>query len=99
MGWSPSVRLFEAGACGTPIVSDSWRGLSDLLPPGEAVIMAEGPEDVVRALTLLPEERRAAIGQAARARVLRGHTGEARARELAGIVRDLSPAARSGAAS
>jgi spore maturation protein CgeB len=25
-GWSPSVRLFEAAACGTPIVSDRWEG-------------------------------------------------------------------------
>ena len=25
-GWSPSVRLFEAAACGTPIISDSWDG-------------------------------------------------------------------------
>jgi spore maturation protein CgeB len=86
MGWSPSVRLFEAGSCGTPIISDDWRGLSDLLPRGEAVVVAQGPEDVVRALTLLPEERRRAIGLAARARVLAGHTGRARARELARVL-------------
>lgn len=24
-GWSPSVRLFEAGACGVPVISDWWR--------------------------------------------------------------------------
>src|SRR6202008_1535808 len=26
-GFSPSVRLFEAGACGVPVISDSWEGL------------------------------------------------------------------------
>ncbi len=30
-GWSPSVRLFEAAACGTPIISDAWAGLESLL--------------------------------------------------------------------
>jgi spore maturation protein CgeB len=25
-GYSPSVRLFEAAACGTPIISDYWEG-------------------------------------------------------------------------
>lgn len=27
LGYSPSVRLFEAGACGSPLISDSWDGL------------------------------------------------------------------------
>ncbi|MBE7158276.1 MAG: glycosyltransferase, partial [Rhodospirillales bacterium] len=27
MGWCPSGRLFEAAACGVPILSDSWAGL------------------------------------------------------------------------
>jgi hypothetical protein len=26
-GWSPSVRLFEAAACGVPVISDDWPGL------------------------------------------------------------------------
>ena len=30
-GYSPSVRLFEAAACGAPIISDPWPGLGDLL--------------------------------------------------------------------
>ena len=89
MGWSPSVRLFEAGSCGTAVLSDSWRGLSDLLPPGEAVVTVETPEDVVRVLTLLPPSRRRAIGLAGRERVLAAHTGTARAQELTALLRDL----------
>ncbi len=34
-GWSPSVRLFEAAACGTPIISDWWAGLDSLFDPGQ----------------------------------------------------------------
>lgn len=89
MGWSPSVRLFEAAACGTPIVSDAWRGLSELLPDGEAAIIAETTEDVVRALTDLNDAERRKIGKGGMDRVLSAHTGRARARDL---VRALSSA-------
>ncbi|HVG49089.1 MAG TPA: glycosyltransferase, partial [Rubellimicrobium sp.] len=58
-----------------------------LLPPGEAIVIADGPDAVLQALAL-PQARRLAIGQAARARVLAAHTGRARAREL---TRALSP--------
>lgn len=95
MGWSPSVRLFEAAACGTPVISDSWRGLTDLLPNGEAIIVAETPDDVLRALPL-PEPRRRATGLAARSRVLAAHTGRARARELARALRTPAHVAATG---
>jgi spore maturation protein CgeB len=90
MGWSPSVRLFEAAACATPVISDTWPGLHDLFPDGEAILTAAGSEDVVRILTTLPEARRREIGRAARSRVLRHHSGDARARQLARILRDLT---------
>ena len=90
MGWSPSVRLFEAASCGTPVVSDDWRGLTDLFPDGEAIVVAHGTEDVVRALEA-SAPRREAVGQAARACVLEGHTGRARARELAAAIEAIRP--------
>lgn len=86
-GWSPSVRLFEAAACGTPIISDAWRGLDELLPEGEAIFIAHDSDDVVTALTELPAARREAIADEARRRVLQFHTGRARAR---GLLRALS---------
>ncbi len=86
MGWSPSVRLFEAGACATPIISDDWRGLNELFPDGEAIVIAQDTRDVVAALTELPVSARRAIGENARNRVLAGHTGQARARELAALL-------------
>ena len=90
MGWSPSVRLFEAAACGTPVISDDWRGLTVLFPDREAIIVARGTEDVIRALATIPEERRQAIGEAARSRVLRWHSGRARARQLARILEEVA---------
>jgi spore maturation protein CgeB len=81
-GWSPSVRLFEAAACGTPIISDRWAGLDELLPDGDAILIADHSEDVEHALTRIDETRRARIGAAARDIVLARHTGAARAREL-----------------
>ena len=92
-GWSPSVRLFEAGACGTAIVGDDWEGLGALLPDGEAMLVARGTDDVVAILTETPQARRDAIAAEARARVLAGHTGAARARELVAAI-DEAAAAR-----
>ncbi|QKK26791.1 CgeB family protein [Rhizobium hidalgonense] len=92
-GWSPSVRLFEAAACGTPVISDFWRGLDELFPNGEAAIIAQGPADVMAVLTELDDTSRTAIATAARRRVLNGHTGAARAGQLAQIISEL-PASR-----
>jgi spore maturation protein CgeB len=81
-GWSPSVRLFEAAACCSPIISDYWDGLDDLLPDGEAILIADSSDDVVRMLTATSEDRRNALARRAHEIVLSGHTGVARAQEL-----------------
>ncbi|WP_205480813.1 CgeB family protein [Sphingomonas arenae] len=81
-GWSPSVRLFEAAACATPVISDVWEGLSDLLEPGREILLARSTDDVIAALEGLTEKQARAIGGAARGRVLAAHTAEHRAAEL-----------------
>src|SRR5690606_25282236 len=73
-GWSPSVRLFEAAACGTPVVSDWWEGLDDILVPGDEIIIARSSADVLSALRDIPDEERRAIGDRARNRILAAHT-------------------------
>jgi spore maturation protein CgeB len=82
MGWSPSVRLFEAGACGTPVISDIWEGIDTLFRPGEEIILAETPEQVLAALQDTAPQGRQAIGEGGRARVLAAHTAAHRAVEL-----------------
>jgi spore maturation protein CgeB len=81
-GYSPSVRLFEAAACGTPIISDAWTGIETILEPGREILLARTADDVLEYLTDVPESRRREIGRAARERVLREHTAEHRAREF-----------------
>jgi spore maturation protein CgeB len=81
-GFSPSVRLFEAAACGTPIVSDDWPGLSTFLTPGEEILLARDGTDVLRYLRELPESERIRIGERARDRVLQSHTSAHRAEEF-----------------
>lgn len=81
-GWSPSVRLFEAAACGVPIISDYWNGLETFFQPGVEILLG----NTHAALTTLPEEERVALGERARQVVLSRHTAANRAAELESYV-------------
>ena len=83
-GHSPSVRLFEAASCGTPLISDRWDGLDALFAPGREIVLADGATDVLSTLCDRSEERRREMGIAARVRVLAEHAAEHRAAELEG---------------
>ena len=85
-GWSPSVRLFEAAACGVPIISDYWPGLEEFFRPGKEILL----EDTAGALANLDERERRAIGLRARDVVLRKHTAACRAIELENYVNQVS---------
>jgi spore maturation protein CgeB len=93
-GYSPSVRLFEAAACGVPVISDHWQGIETILAPDREILIAHGTDDVVRMLRTIPEEKRRAIGAAARRRVMREHTAEHRAKQVEEYYREVieSPA-------
>jgi spore maturation protein CgeB len=81
-GYSPSTRLFEAAASGTPLISDYWEGLESFFVPGEEVLLARSTADVLRFLTCTSEDQRRSIGRRARARVLAEHTAAHRAMQL-----------------
>jgi len=81
-GWSPSVRLFEAAACGVPAISDWWEGLDAFFEPESEILVVQSAAEVVRILCDLSYADARAIGAAARRRVLAEHTPERRAREL-----------------
>jgi spore maturation protein CgeB len=89
-GYSPSVRLFEAAACGTPIVSDWWEGLDTVFEIGREILVARSTEEATRILRETSEEDRREIGDRARQRVLAEHTAAHRASQLAGYLRDAS---------
>jgi spore maturation protein CgeB len=88
LGWCPSGRLFEAAACGTPIVSDWWDGLDEFFAPEREIIILRATEDVLAALERSDTEL-SRIGAAARERVLTGHTAAHRAAELEMLLSQL----------
>lgn len=85
-GHSPSVRLFEAAACGTPIISDLWPGLEDVLTPGDEVLIARTSHDVVQYLSEMSDAELQRVAHSARERVLAAHCSARRAMELEGYI-------------
>jgi spore maturation protein CgeB len=88
-GYSPSVRLFEAAACGTPIISDSWEGIETLFEPGLEILIARSAGEVLQWVRDTTEEERRRLGERGRERVLAQHTASHRASELEGYALQL----------
>jgi nucleoside-diphosphate-sugar epimerase/spore maturation protein CgeB len=95
-GWSPSVRLFEAASCATPVISDRWDGIDSMFEPEREIMLADSTDDVVELLS--SDDDTAAIGRAARGRILDGHTAAHRAAELERHVEEAT-AVKNGTAS
>ncbi len=94
MGYSPSVRLFEAAACGVPILSDFWEGLNTIFEIGTEILVVRSAQDTLRFLREVPDPDRAQIAARARARVLASHTAAHRAAELAESLQDAQRRSR-----
>lgn len=88
MGWCPSGRLFEAAACGVPVVSDWWEGLGDFFTPGSDILIASSCQDVVGTLAM-PDAELQAVARRARERVLTEHTAARRAEQLEQILANV----------
>jgi spore maturation protein CgeB len=88
-GYAPSVRLFEAAACGVPIISDYWQGLDEFLMPDKEILISRSATDTLSFLQEIPEEKRKQIGQNAQNKILSNHTAEHRAKELVGYYYEL----------
>lgn len=87
-GYAPSVRLFEAAACGTPILTDYWPGLETFFDLESEIRVVSGPHDVINLLKDFPDEQRSAWGRRARQRILSAHTAAHRAAELEQLLRE-----------
>jgi spore maturation protein CgeB len=83
MGWCPSGRLFEAAACGAPLLSDDWPGLGAFFTPDEEILLVDSADEVLRALD---EADLPLIAERARERTLAEHSSAVRARELVGLL-------------
>lgn len=81
MGFCPSGRIFEASACGTPVLSDWWNGLDAFFTPGEEILVARSITDSCHAVLQDPGLVNR-VGARARQRTLDCHTADIRARQL-----------------
>lgn len=88
-GFSPSVRLFEAGACGTPVISDSWPGLDSFFAVGREILVARTSREVLGHLAM-GEEERGKIARRFRDKVLAAHTADHRARQVEHYLREYA---------
>ena len=88
-GYSPSVRLFEAAACGVPIISDPWPGLESFFVPGEDILVSRSTSETLDYLVNFPDVDRTELAARARARVLSAHTAAHRAAELEHYAADI----------
>ncbi len=91
MGWCPSGRLFEAAACGAPILSDAWPGLDAFFAPGEEILVASTTEQALQALDTSATEL-ASIAARARERTMAQHTAAHRAAEMLAAIEATHPA-------
>jgi spore maturation protein CgeB len=88
MGWCPSGRLFEAAACGVPMISDWWNGLDEFFAPDSEILIASSTEDVLAALHL-SDAQLSRTAHAARERILAEHTGAQRAQQFEQIIENI----------
>ncbi len=93
-GYSPSVRLFEAAACGTPIISDYWDGLDSVFAFDAEILVSYSAKDTLQFLREISEPERKAMGERARQKVLAQHTAAHRALEVEQYVREYKPLAK-----
>lgn len=89
MGYSPSVRLFEAAACGTPIISDWWPGLDTIFVPGRHLLVARSADEILAYLYEFTDRERRALAMRARQHLLTHHTAAHRAVALERYVEEL----------
>ncbi len=89
VGHCPSSRLFEAAACGVPIISDSWEGIDQFLTPGEELFLAESSNDVIKTLAMHDAELQK-VAKRAQRRTLEEHSGDIRAREMERVFTETS---------
>lgn len=89
-GYSPSVRLFEAAGCATPIISDYWEGLDTFFTPGEDIIIASTPAEVEHIINTMSEPQRKNIAVNAYIKVLSNHTAMHRALQLEKYLNEIS---------
>jgi spore maturation protein CgeB len=91
----PTIRVFEALACGIPLVCAPWEDAEGLFDPGADYLVARTGEEMQRHLSELLADPAAARAMAAHGlrTILARHTCAHRVDELLAIAASLRPAA------
>ncbi|HVG63863.1 MAG TPA: glycosyltransferase [Hyalangium sp.] len=87
----PTIRVFEALACGIPLVSAPWWDAEGLFKPGRDFLIARTGEEMQRVLSvvLADDQLRRELAEHGRRTVLARHTCAHRVNELLLICREL----------
>jgi spore maturation protein CgeB len=88
----PTIRVFEALACGIALVSAPWEDIEGLFTPGRDYLVArDGAQMRAHLRTLLNEpQARRTVAACGRRTVAERHSCDHRARELLEIHRSLN---------
>ncbi len=89
VGFSPPTRVFEAAGAGACLITDRWAGIEQFFAPQEEILIAGGAEEIVACLRNISAAQAKEIGQNMRARALRDHTYQLRAKEVDAIVSNV----------
>lgn len=89
----PTIRPFEALACGIPLISAPWNDAEGLFTPGEDFLIARDGEDMKRCLreVLNDPELARHLSDRGRRTILERHTCAHRVDELLAIAASLVP--------
>jgi spore maturation protein CgeB len=88
----PTIRVFEALACGIPLICSPWEDAEQLFSPGQDYLVAHNESEMRDAMAYLLDDPDAAQTMAARGRgtIEARHTCAHRVDELLGIVGELN---------
>ena len=92
----PTIRPFEALACGIPLISTPWRDDEALFTAGEDYLVASDPDQMRRLMRAVVHDRALAaeLARHGRQTILARHTCAHRVDELFAILAELGvPAA------
>ncbi|KJS35034.1 MAG: glycosyltransferase [Rhodospirillaceae bacterium BRH_c57] len=87
----PTIRVFEALACGIPLITAPWDDAEGLFRPGEDYLVAANGADMMRLLrnVLADPDQARVLAESGRNTILARHTCTHRVDELLGILADL----------
>jgi len=87
----PTIRVFEALACGAPLLCSPWADTEDLFRPGLDYLCTPDGEAMLSEIEHLLKDERACrqLGENGRATVCKRHTCRHRAEQLIGIYEEM----------